>query len=51
MRCILISSNCLEVALKDTDLQNIIGSWDRLPSQIRKAIVVLIKANKIKEKL
>jgi hypothetical protein len=41
----------LEVALKDTDLQNILGSWERLPNEIRNAIVVLIKANEIKKEL
>jgi hypothetical protein len=39
---------CLEVALHDTDLQNIIGAWERLPNEIRKAIAVLIKANENK---
>ena len=40
---------CLEMALNDTDLQNIIGSWDQLPNEIRKAIAVLIKANEIRK--
>ena len=33
---------CLDVALRDADLQNMIAAWERLPDGIRKAILALI---------